>query len=173
MVHGLFQGSGESAGASYSVTRNGDRVELLIESISTQAPFFFGGTERVWDVHLARGILVEMELNSGASDADIDLTGLHTEDIRMNLGAIDATITLPDDVEFASVTILAGAADLTVIVPEDVAARLDVDAAVADVTVDQGRFPKAGGVYQSPDYDTSAFRIDLSIQVGAANVDVR
>ncbi len=173
LVHGLFRGSGESAGASYSIDRIGDRVELLIESTNTSPPFFFGGTERVWDIQLAQDIPIELELNSGASDADIDLTGLLAEDIRMNLGAIDATITLPDVMEFASVTILAGAADLTVTVPEGVAARIDVDAALADVNVDPERFARTGGAYQSLDYDTADRRIDLSIQVGAASLAVR
>ena len=101
LVHGTFRGSGGSAGASYSVTRTGDRVGLLIESFNTRLPFFFGGAEREWDIQLARTIPIELELNSGASDADIDLTGLVVEDIRMNLGAIDAEIIRPDVVETA------------------------------------------------------------------------
>ena len=91
----------------------------------------------------------------------------------MNLGAVDATILLSDVVESASVTILAGAADLKVTVPQGMAARIDVDAALSDVTVDQVRFPKTGGVYQSPDFDTAPRRIELSIKVGAADVHVR
>ena len=58
------------------------------------------------------------------------------------------------------------------IVPDGVAARIGIDAALSDITIDEVRFPKTDGIYESPDYDTAARRIDLTIQVGAADVNV-
>ena len=62
---------------------------------------------------------------------------------------------------------------MTVTVPAGVAARIDTDTGLASVNIDKSRFPKANGYNQSPDYDTAKYRVDLDIDGGVANIEVR
>ncbi len=52
--------------------------------------------------------------------------------------------------------------------PGGVAARVRAHGGAADISVDGSRFPRtSGGVYQSPDYDSAANKVDLEAEIGA------
>jgi hypothetical protein len=44
---------------------------------------------------------------------------------------------------------------------------------LASIDVDQNRFPRAGGVYRSPDYDTAQNKVDIEVKAGVGSLDVR
>jgi hypothetical protein len=68
----------------------------------------------------------------------------------------------------------AGVASVNVRVPEATAARIRVKQEVNSVNVDTNRFPRLdSGLYQSPDYDSSADRADINIEAGLGSVTVR
>jgi hypothetical protein len=67
----------------------------------------------------------------------------------------------------------AGAASLVIFVPEGVAARIEADAGLATVTVDQNRFPKQGGIYQSENFENAENKVDIRIETGMASIDIR
>jgi hypothetical protein len=54
-----------------------------------------------------------------------------------------------------------------------VAARIRTGGGLTATSVDQSRFPRAGKVYQSPDYDTAQNRADIKIEMGAGSISVR
>ena len=67
-----------------------------------------------------------------------------------------------------------GAASLRITVPADVAARIEVDAGLSSVQINEDRFPQASDdVYISPDFDRAANRVDISIDAGASHVEIR
>jgi hypothetical protein len=58
-------------------------------------------------------------------------------------------------------------------VPSGVAARIRASGGLADIRVDRDRFPRAGGVYQSADYDTAANKVDIDVEAGVGSVNIR
>jgi len=58
-------------------------------------------------------------------------------------------------------------------VPSGVAARIRASGGLAEIHVDRGRFPRAGGVYQSADYDTAPNRVDIDVEAGVGSVNIR
>ncbi len=171
MREAVVRGPGPSGGATYTLNRSGDRVDLVLENINR--PFWNPSVKTEWEIRLAQGIEINFLLRSGASDLNVNLEHLHVTDLDIAVGAAEITIVLPGSTEFTSVSIDIGAANLTVIVPQGVAARIDTDTGLASVTIDRSRFPKANGYSQSPDYATAEYRVDLDIDGGLANIEVR
>jgi hypothetical protein len=66
-----------------------------------------------------------------------------------------------------------GAASLEVTVPDGLAARIRASVGMAGVSVDESRFPRNGNYYQSPDFDSAANSVDMTIDAGAASIKVR
>jgi hypothetical protein len=71
------------------------------------------------------------------------------------------------------VEIDAGAASVGIRVPNGVAARIKTEGALVGVDIDQSRFPREGGIYQSPDYATAENKAELDIDIGAGSISVR
>jgi hypothetical protein len=126
-----------------------------------------------WRFGLSRDIPLSLTLETGASDNRLDLSELLVTDLRISTGASSTTVTLPAHAGHTSVKLESGAASVKIRVPDGVAARIRVGGALSDTSVDRKRFPRSGGVYQSPDYETADNRADISIEMGVGSVSVR
>jgi hypothetical protein len=125
-----------------------------------------------WEVGITRRVPVSLELDAGANRAELDLSDLTVPDLRVNTGASETSITLPAQGRTRAV-VVCGAASVRIRVPERTPARIAVRAGVMSVRVDETRFPKGVDGYRSSDFDDAGDGIDLSIEGGAASVEVR
>lgn len=181
-------GSGELAtgtfggGLEYRAQRDAQADELNVKMRMPRrddfffAPWTWGGGGRGaldWSFSLNRDIPLALELKTGASETQLDLTDLRVADLRLQTGASSTDLTLPAQAGHTQVAIEAGAASITIRVPPGVAARVRATGGAASIDVDQSRFPRAGAVYQSADYDTAPNRVEMDIHVGAGSVDIR
>ena len=103
----------------------------------------------------------------------LDLADLRVTDLRVETGASSTKVTLPTQAGHTRVDIQAGAASVSLRIPPGVAARIRATGGVASIDVDQSRFPRSGGVYQSVDYDTAANKAEIDVRMGAGSVDIR
>jgi hypothetical protein len=147
-------------------------------SIGLKVPrLFFGGfpTFRplIWSLRLNEQIPLSLDVEAGANETRIDLEALKIEDLRLKTGASDTRVTLPAAAGMTKVRIEAGAASVRVRVPEGVAARIRAEAGLAEISVDQTRFPKQDGTYLSADYEEAENKADLHLSAGVGAIDVR
>ncbi len=166
LARGTFGG-----GLRQSARKTGDRLEVEMRTASEFWIPFGPGVRYDWDVQFNTDVPTKLSMETGADESDVDLSGLQLTDFKLETGASNTKVTLPARGRLHADFDL-GAASLTVIVPEGVAARIRVDSGVSDVRVDP-RFPRAGNVYQSPDYETAANAVDIDIDAGAAQITVR
>ena len=66
-----------------------------------------------------------------------------------------------------------GAASLSIQIPSNVAARIRATGGLASISVDSSRFPKSNGIYQSPDYETAANKVEIRVDAGVGSVNIR
>ncbi len=170
LMEATLRGSGEKA--KPSVSRTADRAFLRLERKSPRW-FFFGGVKEEWDVSLSRTVAINLTINAGASNIAANLSELNVTALRLSAGASNVSLVLPGQAERAFARLDVGAAHVQVRVPEGVAARIRSETGVSSVDVNTARFPKVGGYYQSPDYDTAAKRVDVEIRGGVADITVR
>jgi len=127
---------------------------------------------RLWDVRLTRDIPLRLRLQLGACQSELDLSDLRVTDFTLETGAADTRIRFPSEAGMTRARVKAGAASVKLSVPEGVAARITATMAIGSLDVDTRRFPRAGSGYASPDYDTAANKLDLSIEGGVGAITV-
>ncbi|HET8786525.1 MAG TPA: hypothetical protein VFM38_12875 [Candidatus Limnocylindrales bacterium] len=128
--------------------------------------------ESAWTLGLTGEVPLDLRVEVGASRARLDLSGTKVRRLEVRTGASETTVILPRAAGMTDVKAEAGAASLTFIVPKGVAARIRPNVVMGSIRVDEERFPRFGGDYQSTDYGSAANRVDLAINGGVGSVRV-
>lgn len=171
LVEGTFGGS-----LNYRTRRTGDKldVEMSLGSFPHMlAPWNWGRGGFGWTFRVNDDVLLALAFETGASDVRLDLSELLVSDLRIDTGASSLNLTLPTSAGQSHARIDAGAAAVSIHVPPEVAARVRFKGGLASISVDLGRFPRTGGIYQSPDYEGAENRVDIEIEAGVGSVSVR
>jgi hypothetical protein len=172
LLEGAFSG-----GVDQRSRRAGDTLEVDLKVPANSLwvfPFAWGpGFGHDWSIRLRPDTLLAIDLSTGANDAQLDLTDLKVTDLRLQTGASSTELTIPAAAGFTRAEIESGAASVSIRIPPAVAARIRAKGGLADINVDQNRFPRSGDAYQSSDYDFAANKIDLLIQTGVGSVRIR
>lgn len=173
LASGTFGG-----GLDYRARRDGDVLDVEMKPTSRGFPFSMvpwnwgGGGLFDWSFDLNSEIPLSLDFETGASDTKLDLTDLKVTDLRLQTGASATDLTLPANAGQTRAVIRAGAASVIIRVPSAVAARIRAEGGLAAIKVDRNRFPRAGNVYQSPDYDTAINKVDVDIETGMGSIEI-
>lgn len=136
-------------------------------------PWFWGSQHRFdWFIHLSDEIPLDLKLKTGASDTRLNLTDLLVRDLRVDTGASQTEIHLPNGIAHTKAVVKSGVASVKIYVPEGVSARIRTKGGLMDARVNRDRFPRTGGVYQSPDYETAANKVEVFVDMGVGSVMV-
>lgn len=169
LLNGEFSG-----GVEMDVQRSSGRLTARLHSPASSFPFnWVPGDSLDWTVRLGEDIPLELVIETGASDSELDLSHLQVQDFHLKSGASSVEIHLPGNTRLTRVNIEAGAAAVNLHIPPGVAASIQSSSALASLDIDQERFPSYGQGYRSPDYDTADNRVDIKIQMGVGSVSVR
>ena len=126
-----------------------------------------------WDVRLNRNTAYALDVKTGASKARLDLNDLIITALKISSGANDMDVTLPEQAGKTNCRFEFGSARLDVHVPQNVAAQIKLTGALLDTNeIDQTRFPKTGDVFRSPNYDTAANTVDITIEAGLGKLSI-
>ena len=173
IIDGTFRGGVES-----DVRRSGSEAsaELRVPSdffLHVFSPWmWWGGPRLEWDFGLTETVPVALDVETGASEARLDLTRVLVDRLRLSCGASSVQIQMPAGAAMTTARIESGAASVVIDIPQGVAARIEAESGLANVRVNTSRFPRIDKVYRSADYDTAPHRLDLHIEAGVASVDV-
>ena len=177
----LLAGELESrtAGDTYSISeaqRPGGRSVIRLNNAAGREYSIFPGQapSEEWTLHLTPHIPTEIRVDAGAAEIDLDLRNLDLQRLEIKAGAADIDVVMPAAAGKTEASIEVGAASLRITVPEGVAARIEVDAGLSSIQIDEGRFAQLkGDVYTSPDFARAANRLDITIEAGASHVEIR
>ena len=163
-------------GFDYQTSRDGDTLKVRLRNPVEEwwpFPWMGGGHRREWTLGLNNQVPLTLDIGAGASESLLDLSNVRVTDLKLDVGASNAELTLPGNAGFTKVGINAGAASVSIRVPAGVAARVRFRGGAASFSADQARFPRAGKVYQSADYDSAPNKVDIHVDAGAGSVEVR
>ena len=173
LVSGKF-----ASGLEAKVSKDGDRANVILQPQQHSFPDVFfpgnwiGGKGLQWEFGLSNELPLDLVFEVGAVDAHLDLTALMVKNISLQTGASSTNLKLPTAAGTTYLKVEAGAASIDIYVPDGVAARVETSAGLASITVDQSRFPKQGGVYQSADYENAENKVDIRIETGVSTIDI-
>ncbi len=151
LLEGTFAG-----GVDEKITRSGPRTDIKLRIPEMEwwgFPSASPSDGLRWDLTLNRAIGYELDLKTGASKNRLDLHDLIITDIRLETGASDTEVFLPEQAGLTRGKFQFGSARLELHVPENVAAQIRMQGVMIDtIEIDQSRFPKNGDVFCSPNY---------------------
>lgn len=160
-------------GLDFRSRREGNGLEVKMRPPEQLFPFAWTpGSTLDWSFGLTRDIPLSLELETGASESRLNLRDLRITELRLKTGASATTIELPANAGLTRTFIESGAASVNITVPEGVAALIRTQGGLSSIQVDTNRFPQMGSVYQSPDYQAAANKVELDIQMGVGSVKV-
>ena len=115
-----------------------------------------------------------LTIQTGATDARLDLSNLHVASLDMSIGAATAWVRFPEAAGLTTAHISGGASTITLEVPDGVAAQIQHQGGLSTLNVDQSRFPHVSeSMFRSPDYDTATNKVDLVIETGVTTISVQ
>ncbi len=164
LVSGTFQG-----GVVYRSPAPG-QLELKPD---TGSGWPLSGRGFRWDVGLTGEVPLDLRLDTGASRATIDLYDLLVRRLDLQSGASETRIRLPAAAGLTAVRTQTGVASLTLDIPPGVGARIRSGMAISRLVVDESRFPRTPGGYESPGLASAPNRIDIDVQGGVGTVTIR
>lgn len=125
-----------------------------------------------WDIALSSELPLDLAVNMGAGEADLDLRGTALRELRVNLGAGDSTIDLTGDwANDVTGDINAGAGTLTLKVPADVGVRIvGYQDGLGSYRADG--FEQDGDALVNDAYETAEVQFDLVLRRGLGDVTV-
>lgn len=117
--------------------------------------------------------IASLNIQTGATDARLDLSSLHVATLDMSVGAATAWVRFPEAAGLTTAHISGGASTITLEVPDGVAAQIQHQGGLSTVNVDQTRFPQVNeSTFRSPGYDTAMNKVDLVIETGVTTITV-
>ncbi|NCS83278.1 hypothetical protein GW746_02575, partial [Candidatus Saccharibacteria bacterium] len=119
------------------------------------------------DVTLAKQLPVFLNVKTGASDLNANLSKVMLERLDMNLGANSSDVTLGDLVDRVEVSVSAGASSITLRAPKDSGVSVKLDKGVSSQDLD-GLQDKGSGFYETDGFDTASKKIIVRGDLGAA-----
>lgn len=149
----------------------GDRLEVRVSGDVVFVPFAWNSRGLDWDLRLTNEVPLSLELELGANQSTVDLSGLRVTKFRLQTGASSTDVTLPA-LGIVAAEIQMGAAEVKVRIPQGVAARIRSKAGLAEINVDSSRFPRVDGGYESTNFSASENRVDLAIEAGVGKVSI-
>lgn len=113
-----------------------------------------------------------LRFNLGAGQSTLDLTAIPVRDLTVNNGAGQLEVRFPAGSGQSTANIHSGAGQITLIIPPGVGASIHNSSGLVNLHL-SNRFQAVSDGYQTADYGTAANRVNITLQVGVGQVDVR
>ncbi|MGI8314336.1 toast rack family protein [Halobacillus mangrovi] len=153
---------------------NGSQGDLHISQERKKFNFGFGKENHTrWDLLLNEDIPTELDVDTGVSDSELNLSGMRLEDLDINTGVGDVTIDLSGawDESF-NVSIDSGVGNTTIYIPKEVGVKLSADKGVGDINV-KDLIVKGDHTYVNEAYEKGAeVVIEIDADLGVGDIEV-
>ncbi|HEX6384160.1 MAG TPA: toast rack family protein [Anaerolineae bacterium] len=123
-----------------------------------------------WDLQLSDDVPMDLEVNLGVGESELDLSGLFLTGLTMNLGVGQTTVDLsgawPDSFDVA---IRGGVGETTVRLPRDVGVRVSTRTGIGNIVVND--LNRSGDTYTNDAYDEGAdVVLDVTLEGGIGEI---
>ncbi len=142
----------------------GGHGNLTIEQPGTGRTHI-GHTQYEWDIRLNREVPVDLQVNCGAGDAELDVgtLSLRGVEVEMGVGKVDLDLRGSPKRSY-DVRIRGGVGEATVHLPADVGIRAQAEGGLGEIKVTGLRHD--GHEYTNEAYETAKVKINLDVRGG-------
>ncbi|HEY82404.1 MAG TPA: cytochrome d ubiquinol oxidase subunit II [Dehalococcoidia bacterium] len=164
--------SGGKPGDMLATFQRQDGEGLLILRTKPTSQQVWNEAESHWEVNLSREIPLALEIKSAVGDLNLDLSQLSVTELGMDIDAGNCVIQMPASAS-TKAYIKADLANIEVTIPEGVAAKLKIAADLTALEIDEGRFPRRGDYYISPDFEQAVNQLELELDSDLGRVQIK
>lgn len=125
---------------------------------------------RNWEILLIDLVPIDLDVNTGAGSAIIDLRDLNLMGLNVDSGVGETVVYLSNKGSY-SATISIGVGQVTVYVPEEIAARIQLEIGIGDTSV-RGDYQRSGNFYISPNFEEAEDQVEIFINGGIGDVEI-
>lgn len=133
--------------------------------------FCDGNFKNDFVVGIDKNTPVVLDIKSGASNNDIDLTDVKAESVSLHTGASNVDLKMGDELDVASVVVEAGASSINLNFPKTAGVKLFIESGMSSQEL-PGFISVDKNTYQSSNYDSSQKKINASVKMGMASLSV-
>jgi len=167
----ITTGRGETVDADYRVDGNVASVQLRSQQRGTRFTFDTRD-QRFWDLRIAQGVPVALNVDSGVGATDLALRGLTLSGLDVDAGVGEVRVTLPETGGYEA-TIDAGVGEVSVRIPRNVEVRLFASAGLGGVDV-RGPWVRNGERYETEGWEgaDATQRVTLRASGGVGKITI-
>ncbi len=161
--------SGERITHQMSLTSGRARVE-----VRSEGRWGFTGLspqQVTWDLAFNEGVPLSLEVDGGVGSVELDLARLTLERVELDLGVGETTVYLPAQ---GAYTLIAngGVGRLDLVLPRNLPVRITASTGVGALNLPAG-LSRSNNAYTSANYAAAEEAVDISLNVGVGEVNVR
>jgi N-terminal domain of toast_rack, DUF2154 len=153
---------------NYSI--NSGQGELVVDHQGQATPVR-GAQINEWNLLLSNAVPINLNIETGTCDTELDLRGLDLTDLQINLGAgttdVDLSSALDHDLR---AEINGGLGDLSVKLPGEMGVQVSADTKIGGLT--SSGLVKDGDVYVNDVYGSSPHTLYLVISAGVGSINL-
>lgn len=130
----------------------------------------FGKKGNNWNLQLTNEIPVDLDVQMGASESELNLGGIRLSHLSVDGGVSDTIIDLGGDwKESFDAEIDLGVGDAVIHLPQGTGVKLSVSKGIGSIGT-KGLISKGSGVYVNEAYDQTDININMEVNVGVGQV---
>jgi predicted membrane protein len=152
----------------YSVAGNRGMLKVKQGHCSAMT---IGKTRNKWNISMSNDIPLDIKVDFGAGEGNLDLRGLilNSLDIDMGVGELKVDIS-GEQKRSLDVSVDGGVGSATIYLPVDVGVHVEVDGGIGSINARD--MIKKRGVYVNDAYGKTEVTIDVDIDAGIGSVDL-
>jgi hypothetical protein len=167
-VEGTLEFNEDKFKSEVSYKLKGDKGIAAIEQKEKKklGDIKIGKVKNTWNLNLNDEIPIDLSVNSGASDTNLDLKGLKLSGLDVDAGVGNVTIDLGGKWEESfDVTLEMGVGKSTIILPDDVGVKIIATKGIGNADF-VGLISKGDGVYVNEAFEDADVIINLETDMG-------
>lgn len=125
-----------------------------------------------WQLEISPELNWELDINTGAIDSNLDLTGIPIRKLNCNMGAGNMLLVLGNNGD-SKVDIEAGASNVTLRIAENTGVRIKLKGTMNANNLDELGWTRTDEYYISPNYESAASRIDCDLELSVGNLKIQ
>jgi hypothetical protein len=155
---------------SYDVS--GEKGELVVKQGSAEGGNLSGGARNEWDISMNDELPIDLVVQLGAGESNLDLDSLTLKGLDLQMGAGKITVDLTGDyTQGFDASIEGGVGQATVLLPSEVGVKAKAEGGLGGINA-KG-LKKVGGAYVNDAYGESDVNLSVDVKGGVGEINLK
>jgi hypothetical protein len=163
-------------GVDSTISQQGRITEIKLKPFSDSMVMVMPGTMQAfnWSMQVHPNLPLNLNYKSGANESMLDFSQANLKKLELSTGASKTDVIFSSKPTFSSAKINAGVAEVNLIIPSEIAASITVHGKeLSSININPDRFIQSGDRYESKDFVTAAKKLEIEINPGLGEINIR